>query len=76
MVPVYGFYGENDNRVNSTIETSASAMEAYDKIFEPIIYKGAGHGFFRSGESQNSTEENRIAREEGLKRLKEILEGI
>jgi len=76
MVPVYGFYGENDNRVNSTIETSASAMEASDKIFEPIIYKGAGHGFFRSGESQNSTEGNRIAREEGLKRLKEILEGI
>ena len=51
-------------------------MEASDKIFEPIIYKGAGHGFFRSGESQNSTEGNRIAREEGLKRLKEILEGI
>ena len=26
--------------------------------------------------NQNSTEKNRIAREEGLKRLKEILEGI
>jgi len=75
-VPVYGFYGGDDNRVNSTISASASAMKASGNIFETIIYKGAGHGFFRSGENQNAKKENRLAREQGLIRLKEILRGI
>jgi carboxymethylenebutenolidase len=44
--------------------------------FEPIIYEGAGHGFFRSGENQNATEANRLAREQGIQRLKEILRGL
>ena len=74
--PVYGFYGGNDNRVNATIAASASAMEASRNPFEPIIYYGAGHGFFRAGENENATEANRLAREQGIQRLKEILKGL
>jgi carboxymethylenebutenolidase len=76
IAPVYGFYGGNDNRVNATIAASASAMKASGNPFEPIIYEGAGHGFFRSGENQNATEANRLAREQGIQRLKEILKGL
>ena len=74
--PVYGFYGGNDNRVNATIAASASAMEASGNPFEPIIYDGAGHGFFRAGENENATKANRLAREQGIQRLKEILKGL
>jgi carboxymethylenebutenolidase len=45
-------------------------------LFGPIIHEGAGHGFFRSGENQNATEANRLAREQGIQRLKEILKGL
>ena len=58
------------------IAASASAMKASGNPFEPIIYEGAGHGFFRSGENQNATEANRLAREQGIQRLKEILKGL
>ena len=51
-------------------------MKASGNPFEQIIYDGAGHGFFRAGESQNATEANRIAREQGIQRLKEILKGL
>ena len=40
------------------------------------IPTGAGHGFFRAGENQNATEANRLAREQGIQRLKEILKGL
>jgi len=72
-VPVYGFYGGNDNRVNATITMSKSAMEQNKALYETVIYEGAGHGFFRSGEEANASEANRVARAKGLKRLKEIL---
>ena len=74
--PVYGFYGGNDNRVNATIENSARWMEEYGKFYEPVIYEGAGHGFFRAGEAADATDANRSAREEGLKRAWMILSGL
>lgn len=75
-VPVYGFYGENDNRVNATIPMSKEAMETNGATYETVIYEGAGHGFFRAGEGTNASEANKSARENGLKRLKEILSQI
>src|SRR6266513_2296527 len=51
--PVYGFYGENDERVNATIPNAEEFMKAAGKKYEQVIYKGAGHGFMRSGESNN-----------------------
>ena len=72
-VPVYGFYGGNDNRVNATIRMSEQAMQAKGQFFEPVIYEGAAHGFFRAGEEDNATDANRFAREQGLARLRKIL---
>jgi carboxymethylenebutenolidase len=44
--PVIGFYGENDQRVNSGIPAFEEAMHASGKSYERFIYKGANHAFF------------------------------
>jgi carboxymethylenebutenolidase len=71
--PIYGFYGGNDNRVNSTIPKSTELMKAAKKTYEPVTYDGAGHGFMRAGEAPDANEANKKAREEAWKRWKEIL---
>jgi carboxymethylenebutenolidase len=48
--PVYGFYAENDMRVNATIPPTVEAMKALKKRYDPVTYAGAGHGFMRAGE--------------------------
>ncbi|HMG74491.1 MAG TPA: dienelactone hydrolase family protein [Pyrinomonadaceae bacterium] len=52
-VPVYGFYGENDMRVNATIPPTVDAMKELKKAYDPVTYAGAGHGFMRAGEPNN-----------------------
>lgn len=71
--PVYGFYGGNDNRVNATIPDSEKAMKAADKVYKPVIYDGAGHGFMRAGEDPEGTAENKNARGTAWRRWLEIL---
>jgi len=71
--PVYGYYGQNDNRVNSTIETSKQLMAAASKSYTPVIYDGAGHGFMRAGEDPNGEAANRAGREAAWQRWKELL---
>jgi carboxymethylenebutenolidase len=71
--PVYGFYGENDNRVNSTIEESKRLIAAAGKTYEPVIYDGAGHGFMRAGEDPAGSAENKQGREDAWKRWLDIL---
>src|SRR5687767_13321809 len=71
--PVYGFYGENDARVNATVPVSAEAMKALGKTFEPETYAGAGHGFMRAGEAADASEANRKARHAAWERWKELL---
>ena len=74
-VPVYGFYGGNDNRVNSTIEFSEDAMTGYSKTFEYEIYDGAGHAYMRSGDDPNTDPENpnKKARDASWERLVRLL---
>ncbi|MDH5368017.1 MAG: dienelactone hydrolase family protein [Cyclobacteriaceae bacterium] len=74
--PIYGFYGGNDARVNAGIPATEKNMKENGKFYEPVIYDGAGHGFFRAGEMKNASEENAKAREEGLKRLKKLLDTV
>lgn len=50
VAPVYGFYGENDARINATIPATTEAMKEVGKKYDPVIYTGAGHGFMRAGE--------------------------
>jgi len=74
--PVYGFYGGNDNRVTSTIDETKRKMKAAGKTYKPVVYEGAGHGFFRAGEAADASEANRKGREEGLDRLRKLLSGL
>jgi carboxymethylenebutenolidase len=71
--PVYGFYAENDARVNATIPKSEELMKAAGKKYEPVTYKGAGHGFMRDGESPTGTPENKKARDDAWTRWKTLL---
>jgi carboxymethylenebutenolidase len=53
--PVYGFYAENDMRIDATIDATTQAMKELNKSYEPMIYAGAGHGFMRAGEGPAPT---------------------
>ncbi|MBA3763562.1 MAG: dienelactone hydrolase family protein [Chthoniobacterales bacterium] len=74
--PVYGFYGEKDERVNASIPKGEELMKAAGKKYEPVIYKGAGHGFMRDGESPEGTPENKKAREDAWARWKTLLKEL
>jgi carboxymethylenebutenolidase len=50
--PVLGLYGENDARVNATIDPAKVEMHKLNKQYEVEIYKGAGHGFLRAQSGQ------------------------
>ena len=72
--PVYGFYAENDERVNSTIPKAEELMKAAGKKYEPVIYKGAGHGFMRDGESPEGKPENKKGARRRLGALEDVAE--
>jgi len=76
--PVYGFYGENDERVNAGIPKAEELMKAAGKKYEPVIYKSAGHGFMRSGEraNPNMREGDKKARDEAWARWKALLKQL
>ena len=78
--PVYGFYGEKDERVDATIPGGEERMKAAGKKYEPVIYKGAGHGFMREGEAPESTdanhEANKKARDDAWARWKTLLKEL
>ena len=70
---VYGFYGGEDNRVNSTIEASTEALSAAGKMYDPVIYDGAGHGFMSRGETAEEGDANRAAMEAAWDRWNALL---
>ena len=74
--PVYGFYAENDERVNATIPKAIELMKAAGKTFEPVTYAGAGHGFMRAGEAPDASPENKKAREDAWARWKTLLKQL
>jgi carboxymethylenebutenolidase len=76
VAPVYGFYAENDARVNSTIDASQEAMQAAGKTFEPKTYAGGGHGFMRAGEDPGGSESNKSARAGAWERLRMLLKKL
>ncbi len=78
QAPVYGFYGGNDSRVNATISDSEKFMKEANKVYEPIIYDGAGHAFMRRGDdpSVEKDDPNKIARDQAFERWKKILKDI
>lgn len=74
--PVYGFYGEKDARVNATLDKSKELMKETGKIFAPVVYEGAGHGFMRAGEAPDADEAAKSAREKAWARWKELLQKL
>ncbi|MDE0186988.1 MAG: dienelactone hydrolase family protein [Candidatus Poribacteria bacterium] len=74
--PVYGFYGENDNRINATIEPTKAAANAAGVSYEPVTYSGVGHGFLRHGmaDGANNTEEGAV--EKAWKRFVDLLKAL
>jgi carboxymethylenebutenolidase len=80
VCPVYGFYAGDDARINTTVTTTAEAMEEAHKKFEYKMYDGAGHGFMRAGEDPTSKdthkEANIKARKEAWERWKELLKKV
>jgi carboxymethylenebutenolidase len=75
-VPVYGFYGGNDARVNATIPKSEELMKAAGKTYEPVIYEEGRHGFMRAGEDPSGNPGNKKAREDAWKRFKDLLKKV
>ncbi|MGM0390445.1 MAG: dienelactone hydrolase family protein [Bacteroidota bacterium] len=71
--PVYGYYGGDDNRVNSTIEQTEKYMEAANNPFDYEIYEGAGHAFMRSGHQPDGDEANKKAHDAAWERLLKLL---
>ncbi len=72
--PVYGYYGGNDNRVNSTIEQTEELMNQAGNTYKYEIYEKAGHAFMRSGHQTDATEANKKAHDQAWKRLLKLLE--
>src|SRR6266536_1419283 len=74
--PGYGLYAEKDERVNAGIPKAEELMKAAGKKYEPVIYKGATHGFMREGESPTASPENKKARDDAWARWKTLLKQL
>jgi carboxymethylenebutenolidase len=74
--PVYGFYGENDARINSGIPAVEELMNRNGKTYRYEIYDGAGHAYMRSGDNPDGPEANIAARNASWVRLKEIMSNL
>jgi carboxymethylenebutenolidase len=71
--PVYGFYGENDQRINATIPQTEELMNSEGKIYDYEIYEGAGHAFMRYADDPSSSAEIKKAGKDAWARIKMIL---
>jgi len=71
--PVYGFYAENDDRVNATIETTQTQMDTNGNTFELEYYDGVWHAFMRKADVDSSDELANQAKDAAFERMKIIL---
>lgn len=74
--PVYGFYAQMDARVTSTVDQTKIDMKAANKVYQPVIYDGAGHGFMRAGEAPDASPANSAARQAAFRRFVQLLGGV
>ncbi|MSO18979.1 MAG: dienelactone hydrolase family protein [Acidobacteria bacterium] len=71
--PIYAFYGGADARVNATIPSTIENMKEAGKVYEPMTYDGAGHGFMQGGEDPAGTDPNKKARLDAWARWRTLL---
>ena len=74
--PVYGFYGQKDIRVTSTVDDTISAMKKASKAYTPQIFDDAAHGFMRAGEAPDATAPDKKARTEAWSTMTRALNDI
>ena len=74
--PVYGFYGESDNRINATIDATKAAADAANVNYEPIIYEGVGHAFLRRGMVEDANDAQKAATKAAWERWVSLLQGL
>lgn len=74
--PVYGFYGEKDARVTSTVDDTTERMKKASKQFSSRIYENAGHGFMRTAESPEGSEADKKARAEAWAEITKALKSL
>jgi len=76
QAPVYGFYAGSDARINGTLPATQEEMKAAGKLFDPVTYEGATHGFMRSGESPGASDADKRAREASWGRIRALTEKL
>lgn len=74
--PVYGFYGEEDARVTSTINDTKAKMKEANKKFYPAIYSKAGHGFMRTAQSPEATQPDIDAQQKSWKQMIDVMKKL
>ena len=74
--PVYGFYGESDNRINATIDATQAAADAANVTYQPIIYEGVGHAFLRRGMAEDANAAQKTATKAAWERWVSLLRGL
>ena len=75
-VPVYGFYGESDNRINATIDATKAAADAANVKYEPVIYEGVGHAFLRRGMGEEANAAQKTATKAAWERWVSLMQGL
>ena len=74
--PVYGFYGESDNRINATIDATIAAADAANVTYDPVIYEGVGHAFLRRGMADDANDAQKAATKAAWERWVSLLRGL
>ena len=74
--PIYGFYGESDNRINATIDATKAAADTANVTYEPVIYEGVGHAFLRRGMADDANEAQKTATKAAWERWVSLLQGL
>ncbi len=71
--PIYGFYGESDNRINATIDETKAAADAANVTYDPVIYEGVGHAFLRRGMAEDANDAEKAATKAAWQRWVSLL---
>ena len=76
--PVFGFYGDLDQRITASVPKAEALMKGAGKKYEPVVYPGAGHGFMRSGDPANPNvrEGDKSAHDQAWTRWKDLLKQL
>ena len=74
--PIYGFYGESDNRINATIDATKAAADAANVTYQPVIYEGVGHAFLRRGMAEDANDAQKSATKAAWERWVSLLRGL